>query len=171
MFLNLLALLHMAWFLGPLSSQQPSFNTMSHCPGLLKMEKGAKFHLCLPPSVEPLAPWTWVLRWVLLLCPSVSLCKPLHFLELTLFAGGPNLEFFPGCPLEDCHCPHAIPFLRMPFPMKFHSVVSSPVPLQLSGVKYLICSISRNLPENLDSRCILTDFLEAVGFHFACFYL
>lgn len=58
--------------------------------------------------------------------------------------------------LEDCHCPHAITFLPMPFPMKFHSIVSSPVPLQLSGVKYLICSISRNLPENLDSRCILT---------------
>lgn len=132
---------------------------MSRCQGLLKMEKGAKFHLGLPPSVEPLAPWTWELRWVLSLCSSVSSCKPLHFLECTLFAGGPNLAFFPGCllvggvPLSSCH---AVPSLCMPFPRKCHSIVFSPVPLQLSGVKYLICSISGNLPENLDSRCILT---------------
>lgn len=127
MLLSLLALLHMAWFLGPWPSQQPSFNTMSRCQGLLKMEKGAKFHLGLPPSVEPLAPWTWVLRWGLSLCPSVSTCKPSHFLEHTLFAGGPNLAFFPGClllggvSLSSCH---AFPLHALPQEMPLSCVFS-----------------------------------------------
>lgn len=128
MFLNLLALLHMAWFLGPLPSQQPSFNTILHCQGLLKIKKGEKFNLGLPPSVEPLAPWTCVLLWVLLLCPSVSSCKPLHFLECMLFTNGPNLAFFPGCllvggvPLSSCH---TFPLCALPNEIPFSCVFSS----------------------------------------------
>lgn len=128
--LRLLAVSHMTWVLGPLPSSSLPLTPCQIVRVIWKWRSEQRFIMAC------LLPWN---RWHLglgcfsTLSPSVSSCRPLNFLELKSFTGGPSLYFFPCCPLVGWGLPLLVMLLLlMPFLLKFPSIVSSPV---LCGLK------------------------------------